>query len=271
MTYTQNDCQSAISRIASKVGGKLSRRQYTELRKDSDPSASTITYQCGGWNQAKESIGVEVITRDKNVNEDYFEKIDEPEKAYWLGMLMGDGSIYYNQNDKITVKLALKESDKHIIHEFKKVIGSEHNISYTDGTAKIAITNEKFVRNITKWEVDVNKTHKGTVPSFNKESNKRAFVRGISDADGTLPTGGNYTIYNWKLAGSSIPRLEAIKEWIPVEAIINEDSNKGNLFLKNPKRNIKYLVNYLYPDGEETQPALERKKSAAMKRLEHLN
>ena len=41
------------------------------------------------------------------LNENYFDVIDTPEKAYWLGFLVTDGSIYYNE---IEIKLTAGDS-----------------------------------------------------------------------------------------------------------------------------------------------------------------
>ena len=51
------------------------------------------------------------------VNHDYFENIDTPAKAYFLGFLMADGNIYQDQrgNRSATVQMTLKAKDLHIL------------------------------------------------------------------------------------------------------------------------------------------------------------
>ena len=52
--------------------------------------------------------------RKFKVNNDYFEKIDTKDKAYFLGLLIADGN-----NEVVGFRLQLKESDKHILETFK--------------------------------------------------------------------------------------------------------------------------------------------------------
>lgn len=58
-------------------------------------------------------------------NENYFSKIDNEEKAYWLGFMYADGSVYQNK-----VQFRLKSSDGYHIEKFKKAIESEHKMFY---------------------------------------------------------------------------------------------------------------------------------------------
>lgn len=264
MTYTTEDCYEAIADVNSNIEGNLSRRQYDENRNDNQPSASSITYNCESWNKAKQKAEAEIITRSKSVNEQYFDEVDTTEKAYWLGMMTGDGSVYYNQNDKLTMKLALHEKDSRLVERFSDDIDSEHDICYTDETAKIAITNQEFVSHLMKWGVTPDKTHSGGLPELHDSSLRRAFVRGLSDADGSFPD----TEYSnkWDIAQSNITRLEGIRRWIPAPFYIHEGSNAAHLSLKEPKKNIDLVVQYLYPEGENTEPAMERKRTIALER-----
>lgn len=49
----------------------------------------------------------------------YFDKIDHPDKAYWLGLLYADGNVQTHQ-----VRLALKASDRRLVELFAKTFGS---------------------------------------------------------------------------------------------------------------------------------------------------
>ncbi len=54
-------------------------------------------------------------------NRDFFEVIDTPEKAYWLGMFTSDGNIYNNRNkpnksNAVGIRLRLQNKDtNHLI------------------------------------------------------------------------------------------------------------------------------------------------------------
>ena len=55
-------------------------------------------------------------------NRDFFEVIDTPEKAYWLGFLYADGSVSSKRND---VEISLKGFDIEHLYKFKKFVKSK--------------------------------------------------------------------------------------------------------------------------------------------------
>ena len=109
-----------------------------------------------------------------NLDISYFEEIDCPKKAYWLGYICSDGCINHNL-DKVT----LISKDKEIINKFKEDIGSEHKISirniYDKRTGKtyhsysIQITNRIFVSNILKHGLNDYKPLNTKLPNINKD------------------------------------------------------------------------------------------------------
>lgn len=66
------------------------------------------------------------------VNLTFFENIDTPTKAYWLGFLVADGHIQKNN-----YKASLISKDKEVIEKFKKAIESEHPINQNANYDKI--------------------------------------------------------------------------------------------------------------------------------------
>lgn len=58
----------------------------------------------------------------KNINIDYFNKIDTEDKAYLLGYLLADGYITKN-------RLSVSSIDKDRIELFREKLESEHRIS----------------------------------------------------------------------------------------------------------------------------------------------
>lgn len=61
-------------------------------------------------------------------NENYFNKIDEPKKSYWLGWMYSDGIVQINKNTKQkSVTLELSKKDTNVMEDFRKDLKS--NIS----------------------------------------------------------------------------------------------------------------------------------------------
>lgn len=59
------------------------------------------------------------------LNENYFDVIDTPEKAYWLGFLVTDGSVYSND-----INIRLGEEDTEHLHKFVSALGSGYPVEH---------------------------------------------------------------------------------------------------------------------------------------------
>ena len=131
-------------------------------------------------------------------DEDYFEVIDTPEKAYWLGFIYADGFIESKRigcgNQKLGITLA--ECDADHLDKFKQHIFSTNPIKVYAGSgycaegryAKILLTSQKMVNDLKNKGVHENKTYELNFPSTKIVSKKlqRHFVRGYFDGDGSL-------------------------------------------------------------------------------------
>ena len=78
------------------------------------------------------------LTKTKKViyccNEKYFEKIDSPEKAYWLGFIAADGNIYKREGHLSLLSISIKDTDIKLLQELQKDLST---------TKPIAITQDK--------------------------------------------------------------------------------------------------------------------------------
>ena len=71
--------------------------------------------------------------RDENCLHDYFDKIDTPEKAYWLGLLVTDGCI----SNEGEVMLGLHVRDKRLVEAFKTAVRSSAKLSVVEAVKSI--------------------------------------------------------------------------------------------------------------------------------------
>ena len=69
--FTEDECLDALSKASDMTEGKLSQTKYQQL--NISPSATVIQERCGGWNKAKEKIGLETFRSNE---------IDEPPKIF---------------------------------------------------------------------------------------------------------------------------------------------------------------------------------------------
>ena len=139
-----------------------------------------------------------------SVNEDYFEVIDTPEKAYWLGLLSADGHIT-KELDRVII--SLKEEDGYLLQQFMD------DIEYTgvleldlskkskiDGRLlpqkRVRINSRKMAEDLSKWGCSTNKTKELSFPHWMEFSLRPHFARGFIDGDGwVIHRRGKYNDY----------------------------------------------------------------------------
>ena len=66
-----------------------------------------------------------------NYNENFFEEINTPEKAYFLGLLYADGTNVQLPTTK-TMSITLQEQDVSILERFKKALNSEYPLLFLE-------------------------------------------------------------------------------------------------------------------------------------------
>jgi len=252
-TYTKEDCKRALRKAEEILGESPSRPDFRELDIDG-PAYSTIRRNLGdgSWTDAKENAGLS--TRQyREVNEEYFEKVDK-ETAYWIGFFLGDGSVTGNQ-----VSITLAERDIAHIEKWKETIESEHKIcSYENGDSGavgLSFRSDKIVNDLNKIGIVQNKTHGGSVPELN-DSLKPPFYRGWIDADGHIRDG----LSTITLTAANKNRLEEAANDLPVQCGIKYSSRASSATLTVNIEHTHELLCWLYPDGKDTSPALERKQ-----------
>lgn len=133
--------------------------------------------------------------------ENYFERIDTPKKAYWLGFLYGDGYVSKNERN---LQLILAEEDESVIDDFCTDVGLDMSCKKYYGPyasnkqrqVHIRICNKKFVSFLVALGC-INK--KSNVVRLPKIDFPDAFLLGLYDADGTagtsLITGGSEKLF----------------------------------------------------------------------------
>ncbi len=210
------------------VGHKYKSKKYTEeflaKIKQEYLAGATVEQLENKYPDKKGSINAYLremgITRPNGkrvyCNHNYFEVIDTPQKAYFLGLLTADGCIRHinpNQNSW-SIRLELKVEDKYIIEEFVKAIDS--NLSVKEYTAKnikheyngklylsdkhnaYFITHStKMAQDLIKWGCAPNKSKTCVeVPNIPKEM-LRYYILGFFDGDGIASASKNRKYYGF--------------------------------------------------------------------------
>lgn len=209
-----------------------------------------------------------MINRTHTVNANYFQNIDCPEKAYWLGFLWADGNIQKTSprsSGPNRLRIAQKWSEKHHLEKFKTAICADYPIKPISHpgnhtVAQLDINCRPICSDLQKLGYDV-KTKRIHVPNIRPELISH-FIRGYFDGDGSLSLYTQnikqWTVYKqeWSITGEK-HLITEIKTVLTKNAGVTADV-KLKSYKKSPtvasvrygkKSDIANLYAYLYKDA----------------------
>lgn len=137
------------------------------------------------------------LQRKYKIDESFFDVINTEEKSYFLGFLYADG---YNNTDRNSVTLSLKEEDKDILIKLNSLLQPEKPLQYVEYSKKsrgyeniknqyrLVIANKHISRTLVKLGCDKAKTFKIIFPTEEQVpiNLTNHFVRGYFDGDGCV-------------------------------------------------------------------------------------
>ena len=204
----------------------------------------------------------------------YFEKIDTPNKAYWLGFIYADGSI--SKRNIFSIKLTI--NDKEHLYKLKEDMNAKHIIGEYEmetqyGHVKYCmfnIHNIQLCEQLKKLGVNQNKTQECNFPNENIIPKKYIwdFIRGFFDGDGSVYK-SNIQWRNIKYQYPSISFtgtehmlssiLKEIKKYYDTNTSVRKYYNDKSVYdLKFGGSNLVNTIYHLLYDNAQTY--LERKK-----------
>ena len=154
----------------------------------------------------------------KKYNENYFEKIDSEDKAYFLGLICADGCILNNKKTyRYQVALKLHIKDIEILKTFIKCIDGEMEI-WKHGQrdmVELKLSGKKMVNDLSNLGITNNKTFFLKYPNI-LEHLERHFLRGYFDGDGCIrikeDKRDNTFRGDFRIVGGSYEMLNKINE-----------------------------------------------------------
>lgn len=197
----------------------------------------------------------------KNSEINYFENIDTPDKAYFLGFIFADGSIQdlsTSTNNKKTLSLTITKRDGYLLQTFLKYSGIKSTIYEIHKEDKnprnqINIHSCKIYDDLYKWGVRPNKSKEGiilTIPTLPNDLISH-FIRGYFDGDGIA--------YSDKKLGfcGNLQILQYIREQLYKKVELNGNPqifyNKTNhiYYLTFGTRDAQKIATFLYQNKQD--------------------
>ncbi len=210
--------------------------------------------------------------RKFSLNEDYFNKIDMEEKAYWLGFLYADGCIYKRTFKKgsIAYNTQLKLAELQHLEKYKNSLNCgipiKHHYNIRNGIKYphyyLYISSKKLFRDLEDKGLMERKTFKLEFPTEEQVPKHliHHFIRGYFDGDGTVSTfKRSNTKNNITLSSGFVGRKDILEQFSKeILGKIKTISKKGNIYnLSFHKKDSYTFYKYLYYDATIM---LDRKK-----------
>ena len=192
-------------------------------------------------------------TKIFSINENYFQEINSPNKAYWLGFCFADA---YNSGDELILELAIKDithlEKLKIELESNQIVKSIKNNKY----CKIRFGGRILCNHLIKVGCIPNKSLVVEFPELNEIYHKD-FIRGIFDGDGCIYVGKKSK--QWSIYSGSEKFMKKIFNILRqnMQNVKLRTQGKGFVVCAYSKEDIKNIYNFLYKDATVF---LERKK-----------
>lgn len=199
-----------------------------------------------------------------DIDENYFEKIDNDNKAYILGLLYADGSIGSN-NYKI--EISLQEEDVEILEKIRKEFKLQRQLLFRKPPDKypnrkpqysLRIENKTFYENLLLHGLTPRKSYDAKFPQIDTKY-YRSFIRGVFDGDGclyhnvrqntnTITFTGTFELID--KIGDIIQNEIGIIKRIHVAQNSKEIDKNTRVLMFGGNNQVKRFLDWLYQDAE---------------------
>lgn len=177
----------------------------------------------------------------------FFKDINTEEKAYFLGIMMSDGSVHKNG-------FYLKLKDEDIVVKFKSVLRSDSQIIHYEKpfyNYVLQIYSQEMAEDLIKLGCVPNKTKILQFPPIPKELYSH-FIRGYMDGDGCIRVGKTRSTDYFDITSASYTFLLQLKEILTPYTShigISKEKKYDVWHLRCGGKQVKFLLDWIYKDG----------------------
>lgn len=201
--------------------------------------------------------------RHYSLNENYFDQIDTPNKAYILGFFYADGS---NSESKKTITMSLQEEDKDILEAIRNEICSEKPLEFLDYSNKhdggynyknqyrLLMFSKHMCETLKNIGMTPNKSLTLQWPTFLRDDLYSHFLRGYIDGDGYIqPHKWEHNVNFLSTYDFCNKAKEYIENKLDIICKLDEaPCNNGvtTYLCIRHKHQVKKFLDYIYNDAE---------------------
>lgn len=186
-----------------------------------------------------------------NVTENYFEHINNPEKAYWLGYIAADGCVHEKEHNYFIFSIISIDLDQ--LEKLKTALNFTGNIvkRNVNGFIRYSITinNTTFSKFLISHGIVPRKTFKLIYPYFLSKELIPHYIRGYLDGDGSITTKEQRIQFN--IVGT-FALISGVASYLEDNNILKSNSihKDGNIFkLQRSQKQALNFLNYIYKDS----------------------
>lgn len=219
--------------------------------------------------------------------EDYFEKIDTPEKAYWLGFIASDGCLYRREGHQGMIALSVNEKDIEILNNFKEELATVKPISIsadkrrpTTKMASLQITGDKIFNDVLSLGLGIRKTFDMELDKVFENVPEKFifdFILGYFDGDGSIdiPEKEEISRSHVRIAApiKSLEIFQKILHFYGIESSVIKDKRNysqpfGSLELKNTTEKYCFLKS-IYASNIKSLIRKKERANILLQRIEN--
>jgi intein-encoded DNA endonuclease-like protein len=244
--------ETDIQKVVELYNSGLSTRA---IEKHVPIKKTRITSILNNHNVKMKTVGNPYRLRTYAFDENYFDNIDNQEKAYWLGFIAADGHV---SDDGLVIGLCIKDVDH--LNKFKLAIGANNSIKYIKDKTQCRVSLYSYVLrdSLRKWGFYKDKSYSLQFPNVPNEYASH-FIRGIFDGDGCLSVGkntykhGKNPSYSLSFCGTANV-VESIKHRLMIHCNASDAKLQINIngfatVSWGGNRNVERLLDWIYKDA----------------------
>lgn len=203
-------------------------------------------------------LGIKRRLSKYHVNINYFDTIDDQNKAYILGLLYADG---YNNVKKHCVSITLQERDKHILDSISNLVESDRPLRFVNNNAKnpnwsdcyqLMLTNEHISKILEQHGVVQAKSLVLEFPSWLDNNLIPHFLRGYMDGDGTIDkdrAGGGASLVGTESFCIYVQNMLKNNLGIESKIYVPKNAKTTRTLRINKKYDTKVFLDFIYNDA----------------------
>lgn len=215
------------------------------------------------------------LTKNRRFNNRYFEKIDTPLKAYFLGFIFADGYITHTPSGSYEFGMELQSGDRYIIDKLNNELGGLHeiktnapedrivcgNLIHKTESCVLRVYSKPLVNDLIANNIVFNKTLSDKFPKVDDEF-FFDYLRGYFDGDGCIYNNrGRLRIQIVCAVKSTLDYLKEKLNQCGIHTEVYKETDRKYVLVCANVKDVKMLINKMYYSSDVF--CLSRKKDKA--------